>query len=239
MPDAERVRALVSAHDVMPETLDRVQRVLDLCAASNPGPLTLLVVPGRAWDRSGLERLRAWQGQGHRLAGHGWVHRVEGFGGVAHRLHGWLISRRVAEHLALDGPAIAALLRRCHAWFPERGLGPPDLYVPPAWALGPLRPDLMSGLPFERLEVLRGVLERKSGRLMPIPLLGYEADTRARTPVLRLWNRINRDSADRRGWVRIGIHPRDPELALAADLEQDLRRYPHWVDYRALAGIPD
>lgn len=53
MRDAEAVRALVSVHDVMPETLERVQRILDLCAAINPVPLTLLVVPGLGWDCSG------------------------------------------------------------------------------------------------------------------------------------------------------------------------------------------
>lgn len=231
MPDAEGVRTLVSVHDVMPQTLDQVQRILSLCAAINPGPLTLLVVPGHDWDRSGLERLSAWQTLGHRLAGHGWIHRVERFGGFGHRLHGALISRRVAEHLALDGGGIAALIRRCHAWFLDQGLDPPGLYVPPAWALGQLRPRDLAPLPFSHYEVLGGVLHRASGRLQRIPLLGYEADTSARAPAIRLWNRVNRGLVRTRGWLRIGIHPSDPELALASDLERDLRRYPHWVHY--------
>lgn len=232
MRDAEEVRALVSVHDVMPETLERVQRILDLCAAINPAPLTLLVVPGLGWDRSGIERLRTWQDQGHRLAGHGWIHRVERFGGLTHRLHGLLISRRVAEHLALDGPGIAALLRRCHTWFAAQGLEPPDLYVPPGWALGAIRRSDLAALPFTQYEVLRGVLDGASGQLLPIPLLGYEADAPGRGPVIRLWNRLNRRLAGTCGWLRIGIHPRDPELALGADLDRDLRRYRHWVGYR-------
>ena len=235
MPGAEAVRALVSVHDVMPETLDRVQGVLDLCAAINPAPITLLVVPGLGWDRAGIERLRVWQGQGHHLAGHGWVHRVERFGGLGHWLHGLLISRRVAEHLALDGPAISALIRRCHAWFSDQGLGPPELYVPPAWAMGSLQARELAPLPFAQYEVLRGVLHGTSGRLQPVPLLGYEADTPTRVPVIRLWNRVSRRLARTRGWLRIGIHPRDPELALKADLERDLRHYHRWTDYGALA----
>jgi hypothetical protein len=234
MPAAEEVRTLVSVHDVMPETLERVERIIRICDAINPGPLTLLVVPGLGWDRQGIERLRTWQAQGHRLAGHGWVHRAERFNGLGHRLHGLLISRRVAEHLALDAPGIATLIRRCHAWFADEGLDPPGLYVPPAWALGNLRPQDLAQLPFGQYEVLRGVRDRTGGRLHPIPLLGYEADTPARAPLIRLWNRFNRHLARRSGWLRIAIHPRDPELALGDDLERDLGRYVDRADYRAL-----
>lgn len=235
MPGAEGVRALVSVHDVMPETLARVQGIVELCAAVNPGTVTLLVVPGGAWDRAGVERLRAWQSQGHRLAGHGWVHRVERFGGLAHRIHGLLISRRVAEHLALDAEGIADLIRRCHAWFADQGLGPPDLYVPPAWALGSIPPRNLARLPFTRYEVLTGVRDAASARFQPVPLLGYEADTAARAPFIRLWNRVNRRLARVQGLLRIAIHPRDPELALGSDLARDLRRYPNWIDYRDIA----
>ena len=80
------IRALVSIHDVMPETLDRVRGLLARCADINPGPVTLLVVPGRTWDAAGIDQLRAWQAAGHNLAGHGWLHHVERFGGLAHRL---------------------------------------------------------------------------------------------------------------------------------------------------------
>jgi uncharacterized protein len=235
MPSAEGVRALVSVHDVMPETLGRVQQILDLCAAINPGPVTLLVVPGLDWDQAGVERLRAWQSQGHRLAGHGWVHRVERFGGLAHRLHGLLISRRVAEHLALDAEGIADLISRCHAWFSDQGLAAPDLYVPPAWALGSILPRDLARLPFARYEVLTGVRDAADARLRPLPLLGYEADTAARAPLIRLWNGLNRRLAEGQGWLRIAIHPRDPELALGSDLVRDLRRYPNRIDYRDLA----
>jgi hypothetical protein len=236
MPAAEGVKTLVSVHDVMPETLDRVERIISLCDAVYPAPLTLLVVPGLDWDRQGIERLREWQAQGHRLAGHGWVHRVERYNGLGHRLHGLLISRRVAEHLALDRPGVAALIRRCHTWFVDQGLDSPELYVPPAWALGGLRPQDLARLPFGQYEVLGGVRDGASGLLHPIPLLGYEADTPARGPLIRSWNRVNRHLARRRGWLRIAIHPRDPELALGSDLEQDLGRYVDRADYRALGA---
>jgi len=242
MPDAESnpaptrvsIRTLVSVHDVMPETLERVQHVLDLCARVNPGPITLLVVPGRHWDRAQIDRLRGWQAAGHRLAGHGWLHWVEGFGGLCHRLHGAVISRRVAEHLALDRTAIVRLIRRCHGWFESQGLAPPDLYVPPAWAMGAIPPADLAALPFPRYEVLTGVRDAANGQLLPLPMLGYEADTPARALAIRLWNRVNRRRAATRGWLRIAIHPDDLDLRLAADLRDDLHRFGRWVTYTAL-----
>lgn len=230
------VQALVSIHDVMPRTLERVRAILERCAAINPGPVTLLVVPGLAWDRDGIEQLRRWQDAGHRLAGHGWVHEIDGYGGIGHRLHGLFISRRAGEHLSLDASGINALIRRCHAWFGDQGLGAPSLYVPPAWALGPLpRPEL-AALPFASCELLWGVHSTATGRLIPVPMVGYEADNAPRAPAIRLWNRLNRRWAESNGWLRIGIHPQDPELHLAEDLEQDLARYSQWRDYDALLG---
>jgi predicted deacetylase len=227
------VQALVCVHDLMPETLGRVERIVALCAESGSGPLTLLVVPGLGWDRAGIARLRAWQDQGHRLAGHGWVHRVERFKGLAHRLHGLAISRRVAEHLALDAQGIASLVRRCHDWFPAQGLAPPALYVPPAWAMGPIGPESLAALPFAQWEVLTGV-RGPGGRLLRLPMVGYEGDTRARRVAIRLWNRANRARARACGWLRIAIHPGDLDLGLAAELRQDLARFPHRVDYSSL-----
>ena len=228
------IRALVSIHDVMPETLDRVRGLLARCAHINPGPVTLLVVPGRAWDAAGIDQLRAWQAAGHSLAGHGWLHRVERFGGLAHRMHGLLLSRRVAEHLALDAPEVAALVRRCHAWFESNGLAPAELYVPPAWAMGRLAPGAIAALPFAQYETLIGVREAATGRLWRIPMLGYEADTRLRAPAVRLWNAWNRRRALRVRWLRIAIHPGDPDLHLGEDLHADLRRYPVWTTYGEL-----
>lgn len=218
----------------MPQTLDRVRDIMLRCTVLNPGPITLLVVPGRQWQAGGIEQLRRWQDQGHRLAGHGWLHRADGFGGIGHRLHALVISRRVAEHLALDAAGIVDLIGRCHDWFPAHRLASPSLYVPPAWALGGIRSEALAALPFARYELLSGVYSATSGLTMRVPMLGYEADTPMRAPAIRLWNRINRRWAQARGWIRIAIHPRDGDLRLAGDLGQDLVRYRQWCDYEAL-----
>ena len=234
MTGLDEIRTLVSVHDVMPETLDQVQTALDLIAETGAGAVTLLVVPGRDWDRPGIERLRAWQDRGFELAGHGWTHRVERFGGLAHRLHGLLISRRTAEHLSMDRNAIAWLLARCHAWFPEQGLRPPSLYVPPAWALGDFPRAALAALPFAHYEVLTGLIPSNGRAFTPLPLLGYEADTAPRALALRLSNRLNRRLAQVRGCVRIAIHPHDLGLRLADDLRRDLADYRHRIDYTSL-----
>jgi predicted deacetylase len=229
--------ALVSIHDLMPSTMEAVQRTLAVLERAGTGPVTLLVVPGSGWSRDGIGRLKALQDSGHRLAGHGWLHRVERFGGLYHRLHGLLISRRVAEHLALDANSIVELINRCHAWFGDNGFDPPDLYVPPAWAMGRVSyARLAQDCRFALYETFGGVLDAASGRLHRIPLLGYEADQPARVPVIRAWNAVNRKLADRRGRVRIGIHPFDTELRLRADLIGDLERFSCACPYGGLSA---
>lgn len=230
-PDRDgAVRALVSIHDLMPETLSAVRRLLDRLPA--PAPITLLVVPGRGWDAAGIAALRDLQRAGYPLAGHGWRHHCDRITRFGHRLHSALISRRVAEHLALDAAGIVALVNRCHGWFREQDLLPPTLYVPPAWALGPITPArLAADCPFARYEVFSGVLEPARGRVIRLPLLGYEADTRTRVPAIALWNALNRAAARRVGWLRIGIHPFDGDLHLRAALLADLARYRRLGDY--------
>lgn len=239
MPKAERVRALVSVHDVMPETLPEVGRILAHLKTERAGPVTLLIVPGAGWTAAGIATLHAFQADGHILAGHGWRHRVDHFGGLGHRLHALLISRRAAEHLSLEATGILNLMRRCHGWFAEQGLRTPSLYVPPAWAMGTIERATLASLPFRHHEIFRGVLSPQSERFQPLPLVGYEADTRARAPLLRLWNRINRIRAEQVGWLRIAIHPRDLELRLAPDLIRDLRRFRRHVHYAALDAPDD
>ncbi|MFP4278663.1 MAG: polysaccharide deacetylase family protein [Halochromatium sp.] len=219
-------QALISVHDLMPETLPMVQRTLKRLERHRRAPVTLLVVPGRDWDRPALATLRSLERAGYPLAGHGWQHRAERFGSLYHRLHGLFLSRRVAEHLALDEAGIIALIQRCHAWFGDHGLEPPALYVPPAWAMGAIaRARLREACPFPLYERFDGVIDAAAERVRPLPLLGYEADQALRAPILRGWNRWNWRRAQRQGLpIRIGIHPRDIELALAADLERDLAR---------------
>jgi hypothetical protein len=100
--------------------------------------------------------------------------------------------------------------------------------------MGPLQPSALGNLPFAWYEVLTGVREAATGRLRRIPMLGYEADTGLRTPIVRLWNRLNRRQALRTGWLRIGIHPGDLGLPLADDLRADLTRFTRWASYADL-----
>ena len=53
---------------------------------------------------------------------------------------------------------------------------------------------------------------------MRVPMVGFEADTALRAAFLRLWNRHQCGASHRLGWLRVAIHPRDPNLRLGADL---------------------
>ena len=214
----------LSIHDVMPSTLERVEALIALCQRSGWRGVVLLVVPGADWDRAGIATLRRWQAEGHSLAGHGWRHRIDHYGGAWHRLHAALISRDVAEHLALDAEAILDLMRRCHAWFCDQGLGAPGLYVPPAWALGPLPLARLAEQPFARVETLRGIYLVASRQWRYPALLGYEAGNALQHQALRVSNALNRARARRTG-LRIGLHPQDAQLPLAGAMQRDLRRF--------------
>jgi len=214
-------KVVVSLHDVMPETLPRIEGLLDLLAVHEVGPVDLLVVPGRDWRATQIDRLRDWHRAGHRLAGHGWRHKVAHIRGWKHRLHSLLVSRDVAEHLALDVEGIAALIRRCHAWFGAHDLVVSDLYVPPAWAMGPIPRDALKALPFRRHEVFGGILDAETGRLHPAPMMGFEADTLGRVWPVRLFNVANRAWAAAGGApLRVGIHPYDLDYRLGGDLRR-------------------
>jgi predicted deacetylase len=183
-----------------------------------------------------LRILRRLQASGYRLAGHGWCHSVEAVRGWPHRLHSALLSRGVAEHLALDADGIAALIGRCFRWFGEHDLDPPQLYVPPAWAMGKIPRQRLSGSPFRLFETLSGIYDAATGQFMGVPLLGYEADTPARVLPLRLWNGINRLAARRVGFVRIAIHPFDPRHRLASSLHAHLAQHRGFESYAGLAA---
>ena len=236
--DAEHSRALpalFSIHDVMPQTLPRVGALIErMQRAGLPMP-ALLVVPGRVWRSDSVARLRAWQDEGAELIAHGWRHRTRPRR-LYHRLHALLISRQVAEHLALDHAGVQALMKRSRDWFGEQGLILPTTYVPPAWALG-LPAARLGELPFSCVETLSGVYLRRQQRIShhPLPLLGFEADTPWRARFLRFWNARQQRSAERRHRpLRIGIHPRDAELLLGAELERVLCRCWKPLAYAAL-----
>ena len=225
-------RAVLSMHDVIPETLSLVEDFLTLCRSYTIPPMTLLVVPGCDWRDVQLGRLRELAGLGPELAAHGWLHRLGTPRGLYHRLHSALLSRNVAEHLALDCEGILALMRRSHAWFAEHNLPSPSLYVPPAWALGAVARHSLTSLNFERVEVLRGVLDLRTTHLHTLPLVGFEADSGFRAASLRLWNssQIGMARISRRT-LRIGVHPQDLNLRLGDSLRELLQEHWHFISY--------
>lgn len=223
--------ALLSVHDVTPRNHPRVRRILELLSGAGAPPATLLIVPGREWSDDHLRRLREWEDTGHRLAGHGWSHAAPSPATLRHRLHAALISRDRAEHLSRSRDEARAIVRRCHTWFRRNGLAAPELYVPPAWALGALTRNDLEELPFRWYETLTGFLDAATGRRLRLPLVGFEADTAFRAFALRATNALNLGLAralDRA--VRIAIHPDDLELRLAGRLRRAIQRPWRWVE---------
>ena len=217
------LKALLSIHDVMPETLEVVQGCLDrLKAHGLPSPI-LLVVPGRDWQPDQLAQLRTWQAAGCELAAHGWVHEVVPRR-LYHRFHALLLSRTVAEHLDLDADGIVDLMRRSLEWFPANALPAPRFYVPPAWALGRVSWPQLTELPVRHLEILAGIVDLPHGSLRRLPLVGFETDTLWRATFVRVWNWVQVRRARSSGRpLRIGLHPHDFDLLLKDSLERLLR----------------
>ena len=227
----------ITVHDVMPETLPGVRELLDQIQLSGAPPPTLLVVPGRDWQTDQLEQLQAWTAAGCRLAGHGWLHECRGWGGLYHRLHGLFFSRRVAEHLERDAEGIETLLQENYAWFGERGLPSPELYVPPAWAMGAVSTSRLRSLPFRYYEYFRGVYDARRDRFYRLPLTGYEADTPLRKWGVRQFNRMQVQRAIRSGRpLRLSVHPRDHRLLLHEDLAGHLKMADSYFDQEGLAS---
>ena len=221
----------------MPETMHDVSELLEICRQHHVERITLLVVPGREWTDDQLEMLRRWSNEGCQLAGHGWVHRCESIRGLTHRLHSWLISRNVAEHLCLTSDQSVDLIQRCAGWFDQVGLPHCGLYVPPAWALQRLSISQLKQLPFAIVETLSGVVWTQSGLRRSLPLVGFEADTRFRQTFVGGFNRCNRLVSQQRGRpLRISIHPRDHRLRLADQLHCFLSMPMQAIYYDQLAG---
>ncbi len=233
------MKLLVSIHDVMPRTLDRVERVFDRLAGAGLVPITLLIVPGTGWTPVDLDRLRALFDRGGEPAGHGWHHHTPRIRGLRHRVHSALISRNVAEHLALSRFGILRLMARNFRWFAEHDLPAPALYVPPAWAMGPVPRALLDRLPFRRYETLAGVYDATAGRFHRLPMVGFEADTRLRAVTVAAFNAANVALARRTGRaLRLGVHPDDFELELAADLSGMIDAGGEPVSYASLSASP-
>lgn len=225
--------AIVSLHDVMPDTLDEVAWWLNNWLVDiEPANLTLLVVPGLDWQPPQLAQLRRWQQQGYELAGHGWLHRVRRISTLYHRLHSTLVSRQAAEHLSLSEAELIELVQRNYQWFTDNDFQSPELYVPPAWALGQLPAAARRHLPFHYLESTAGFHDLHAGRFHALPLAGFEADARWRVPSLRLWNGLNRCVATSQRALRLSIHPHDHRYYLASSLQRWLSDGIEAVNYR-------
>ncbi len=210
--------ALFSIHDVMPHTLDATETIATSLNEAGIYKITLLVVPDTGWDEASLDRLRQLVQRGAELAGHGWRHKIEAIRDVRHWLHSVFISRDVAEHLALDRQGVVDMMQRCYDWFEASGLPAPSLYVPPAWAMGRASRADLDQLPYRSFETLYGVYDSGHGRFVRTPMVGFEADTPFRAFACRTWNRINLATSS--APVRVSIHPHDPELRLADDLDK-------------------
>lgn len=209
----------------MPRTMPRVEAILRHLHGAGVPPVTLLVVPGLDWSPAQLERLRELAALGHPMAAHGWCHHTEPRR-LRHRLHAALISRNVAEHLALDTAGVLELMQRSQDWFPAQDLPRPTLYVPPAWALGAVGPADLAQTPYAQVEVTSGVWQREANgpfRLVRLPLTGYEADTPLRQWFLTRWNGWQVRRACQRGLpLRLSIHPDDLHLRVAGQLREHL-----------------
>ncbi len=224
---------LYSIHDVMPVTFDKVCRIFDKLSDAEQIPVTLLVVPGLDWQPQQLDALRSLVDRGAELAGHGWCHRAKSIRGLRHRIHSTLISRDVAEHLALDRAGCVSLMQDCFDWFAEHELPSPDLYVPPAWAMGDAKHSDLDALPYERFETTFGVYVSNHG-FIRLPMIGFEADTAFRALACRVWNRMNKGWAERAAALRIGIHPNDFDLRLGEDVARSVTMLGTSVSYSTL-----
>ena len=224
--------AILSLHDVMPDAIGRLEEILKYLEDHRIPPITLLVVPGLKWRPYQIKLLQQLVDRGFELAAHGWAHHVKKPSGIYHQLHAAALSRNVAEHLALDPDEILTLMVKSHAWFNEHELPAPRLYVPPAWALGNLSREQLRQLPYSRIEIIRGILCTETGKVLPLPLVGFEADTACRAGVLKLWNKWQ---FARGRWsgkpVRIGLHPNDFHLRLAREVRQALTHPFIWQSY--------
>lgn len=218
------MHAILSIHDVMPHTLDKVRAIIGCLDSKLRDNLILLVVPGQDWTPQQLKQLQQYQDAGICLAGHGWQHQSQDIRSFYHHLHALLLSRQAAEHLSLTEAEIFQLIQRCFQWFVEKQFKPPDLYVPPAWALGRISMQKLKQTSFRYFENTTGFIDAVKGKKKTLPLIGFEADTSLRKFSLIVSNSLNTALANTRRPLRISIHPDDYELKLAGKINHLLKR---------------
>ncbi|MDC0598295.1 polysaccharide deacetylase family protein [Gammaproteobacteria bacterium] len=231
------MHALVSIHDVMPHTLDKVTMILQRLPETCRNRTLLLVVPGLNWSSGQVAQLKHWQEEGYILAGHGWLHRSRNISGLYHQLHSLLVSRKAAEHLALKEQEIADLLFDCHHWFTQNGLKAPNLYVPPAWAMGRISKALLKTTPFRFFENSMGLYDSETDQNITLPLVGFEADTLFRKYALLLWNKLNKKLSSINRPLRISLHPNDYSLHLSDAIDSYLAEVESVVNYYKVVTV--
>ncbi|XOZ33817.1 polysaccharide deacetylase family protein [Halomonadaceae bacterium KBTZ08] len=235
--EATGLSALVSVHDVMPETRPKVERLLQRLNTIPPPAVALLVVPGRNWTHADLSWLHSLSQCGYPLIAHGWHHECSPPRTLTHRLHSQLLSNRAAEHLSLSTTGITQLMRDCHVWFQEVGLTAANVYIPPAWALGPVTRDSLKATPFRYVETLRGLYDTHTGRWYHLPVTGFEVDRWWRAALMRMVNHVTAWWAVRRRKpLRIAIHPQDWQYPLANQLDALLDRVERHDTYPELTS---
>lgn len=218
-------KVIVSIHDLMPSTLPDVAGLLERIESKGWSGIDLLVVPGLPWKREEMEQLKVWESHGHRIVPHGWFHRVGQIRGIRHRIHSLLISRNVAEHLSLAPGEVGSFIQRSRDQLIHWGFSAPELYVPPAWAVGDISSAELNALSVQWIEVVGGFISTRGAPMERSALLGYEADTLLREFVLKIWNSLNwRRFQKGKVRLRMGIHPQDAQLRMASQLEKDLLR---------------
>lgn len=225
------MRVLLSIHDVMPSTMDKVAKIIDLIAPENHHRVMLLVVPGLDWQPEQIAQLHQWAEQGFQLVGHGWKHHTEQIDSWFHKLHALFISRNVAEHLSISSDAELALMQQNRQWFTDQSLPVSDWYVPPAWAFGKLEAKRRARSGYRFFESTFFVYDGRSQQYKWLPMMGYEADTWLRQVSVKLWNAMNRMMAGRRP-IRMAIHPGDLDLLLSDTVRRDLAAIQDYVCWR-------
>ena len=231
------MKAVISIHDCMPETMYKIQCILKWLKDRNIPPVTLLVVPGKNWTDEHLDLLKNYAHEGHILAAHGWHHHTKPRK-ILHRIHSLIISKNVAEHLDLDRQGILKLMEKSHQWFIQKELSSPSLYVPPAWALGSIDMNTLSKTSYRQIEVTRGLIhlsQNKKPNFQLLPLTGYEADSPFRVHFLSKWNKFQQSQAQAKSLpLRISIHPYDLDLPIVNQLEQQIESVETFLNYRDL-----
>tara|TARA_A100000164_G_scaffold46823_1_gene35282 strand:- start:102 stop:806 length:705 start_codon:yes stop_codon:yes gene_type:complete len=224
-------QSIISIHDIMPHTLDKIKIIIKKLEKVKCSPPTLLVVPGKNWNKNDINFLKTIQKYGYEIAGHGWYHETKNISTIYHKLHSNFISRNVAEHLSLSNKEIIILMNDCLEWFEKNQFQKPITYVPPAWALGKISKKDISNSSYKIIETLSGIYFE--GKFKRMPLVGYETDNLFRVITVSFINFLSEKiSVYTNTPLRISIHPNDFSYQLKSKLEKILNSDRNFYGYR-------